>query len=110
MPNAIYYELQVRQPSRSLLNDPHTRQTMERAYVPIRTVRQQRAMYSELELSRIFAYPQHGESTVYLITGPAVVINEQPAEQQEEGTLKKCLSLAIEALKFLATIVGSCVQ
>jgi hypothetical protein len=42
------------------------------------------------------------------MTSPIVITNERPAE--EEGALKKCLSLAIAALNLVATIIGTCVQ
>jgi hypothetical protein len=43
------------------------------------------------------------------MTGPIVIINERPVEE-EEGTFKKFLSLAVAALNVVATIIGTCAQ
>jgi hypothetical protein len=67
-------------------------------------------MRPEPELPQFYEYPPRGDSTVYLLTGPVTIINERPAEREEEGTLKKFLSLVVAVLNFVATIVVACVQ
>jgi hypothetical protein len=79
-------------------------QPLNRAYIPTRSYLRQPSLETQF-----YAYPPNGESTIYLMTGPIIVVNERPVEQ-DEGTVKKCLSLAVAALNFITTVIGACVQ
>jgi hypothetical protein len=58
-------------------------------------------------LAPVYSYPPLGESTVYLIQSP-VIMGDRPEEQ--DGTFKKYLGMAVEALNAITTVIGACVQ
>jgi hypothetical protein len=61
-------------------------------------------------VSQMYSYPPQAESTVYLLPGQTVVVNERPLEQEEGDDFKKYLSLAVEALKAVANIISAYAQ
>jgi hypothetical protein len=104
----VYYDLQVSGSLYRYGDCADVPQPLERAYDPTGTVRPWPLMYPPPMPPHVhYTYPPYGESTVYLIPGPNVTGNEQPAE---EGGWKKYLSMAVEALNAVATIIGACMQ
>jgi hypothetical protein len=109
MSTYTYYDLEVSEPLHRYKDYTDDPQPLERAYVPIRTVRPRPSVYPAPMPSHVYyTYPPYGESTMCLIPGPHATGNERPAE--EEGGLKGYLSLAVEALNAVATIIGACMQ
>jgi hypothetical protein len=64
-------------------------------------------MHPSPMLPQFYSYPPSGESSVYLLQNP-VIMGGRP--EQQDGAFQKYLSMAVEALKAVATIVGACVQ
>jgi hypothetical protein len=84
-------------------------QPLDVAYVPSWMIRGQRRMNSD-----VYSYPPSmgsSESRVDLLLAPVTMggRRERPVEQ-EEGRWMKYLSLFVEALKAVATIVEACMQ
>jgi hypothetical protein len=83
-------------------------QFLNAAYLPAWTTCDQRQMRPDPMPFQFYSDPVSGESRLYLLPVP-IIMGERPMEQ-EEGGLKKYLSLFVEALKAVATMVGACMQ
>jgi hypothetical protein len=81
-------------------------QPLDAAYVPSWTIRGQRRMNPD-----VYSYPPSGESNLHLLPAPVTMGGRRGRPvAQEEGRWMKYLSLFVEALKAISTLVEACMQ
>jgi hypothetical protein len=82
------------------------------AYAPSHIIRYQPTgtVQPKPVLPQSHTYPPRDETNFYIFAGPVTIVNERPAEREEEGRWDKYASLVVGVLNVIGTVIGACVQ